>query len=124
MVVIEIASTVLAELTAGDKARWLREVRTLSDRVRAIALSRPRLLGRPSASVTVSSVGDVARIPWAAAVDPSVFEMVPTPVTPEGATVVLWGRGPRQALTNCAVPTHPVARAALRVRDAWQNALS
>jgi hypothetical protein len=123
-------SLVLVELDAADLLRassaprevWQRTLAEHSERVKKLALRRPGLLRASEAAVTISSVGDVERIPWASALDPSFFEMIPTP-SQGSATLVLWGKGDRQALTLCAREEHAIIRARHDIRRIWQECL-
>ncbi len=124
LVMLELARATLDALARGPREAWRAALTRDSDRLRAIALKRPDLLKGSAVDVTFSSVGDVARIPWAAALDPSFFEMVPTPASDRSATVVLWGRGARQALTLCARKEHVVMRRADAIRAAWEGVLA
>jgi hypothetical protein len=123
LVLLEMPRGELAELARAPKGAWRQAIMQQSDRVRAIAEKRAALLRTTAARLTFSSVGDVRRIPWASELDPSFFEMVPTPSTCDGATVVLWGRGTQQALTVCADRDGLIARAHVAIRDAWEGAL-
>ncbi len=123
LVILEFARDALVSLCEAPRGSWRDTLLRESDRVRAVALPRPDLLRRSEVAVTFSSVGDVATIPWAARPDRSFFEMIPTPASDSSATVVLCGRGKRQALTVCAKPGHIVLERLELVRSAWEAAL-
>ncbi len=124
LVILEFARDALVSLCEAPRGSWRDTLLRESDRVRAVALRRPELLRRSEVAVTFSSVGDVATMPWALRLDPSFFEMIPTPASDSSATVVLWGRGKRQALTVCAKPGHVVLSRLDFVRSAWEAALA
>lgn len=121
LVVVPYALEQLLELCQGPQAAWLSSVRRGAERVAAIALRSPARL-RPC-SLILSSVGNLGRISWAKNITPESFEMIPTPATPAGATVVLWGQGPEQALTLCAADAHVVAEQRERIAQGWESAL-
>jgi hypothetical protein len=123
LVMIGFAAEELGAHAAGSKARWRSVVAERSNRVAAVAMRRPGRLGASDSPVTVSSVGDVERLPWATALDPAFFEMIPTPGSGYSATVVLWGRGARQALTLCGLDDHPIMRGRDELCAAWKDAL-
>jgi hypothetical protein len=124
LVIVELAAEELPRLVAGSKEDWRRVIEERSNRLSSIALRRPGRLGSPEARITVSSVGEVERLGWAAQLDPEFFEMIPTPVSGSSANVVLWGNRRRQALALCGRDEHPLLRSRSELCAAWAEALA
>jgi hypothetical protein len=124
LVIVEVAAEELQRLVAGSKEAWRGVIEERSSRVMSIALRRPGRLGSPEARITVSSVGEVERLGWAAQLDPESFEMIPTPVNGSSANVVLWGNQGRQALALCGRNEHPLLRSRSELCATWAEALA
>jgi hypothetical protein len=122
---VELDRDELRRLCAAPRAEWHAELATRGERALAALARRPSLAARRSrARVLVSSIGRLERLPWAPPVDPRSFVMAPTPSTPEMTTVVMWSRGPYQALTITGAATQAAVARADEIAACWREALA
>jgi hypothetical protein len=124
-VLVELEARLLRELAGADKASWRRELVARAERVCAVAARKASLM-RSHAVARISSLGDLARLPWTvdcAWLDPARFQMVSTPGAEGTTNLFLWSTGKSQALALCGRPDHPLMRAEREVVAAWTECL-
>lgn len=97
---------------------WNSELKIRAERtIRIIKRRKPRSL---SCRLLISSVGCIARLPWAPGLDPSSLMMVPTPIESESANLVVWSNRGIQGMSICCEADHPLLQRWGLVLDAWK----